>query len=263
MTAILEPFSYLQLVVLCGGVLGGLIATATAVAFLLEARLGASRRIFDVPRAEGQLRWELIGTLRFWVMGAFSFAALLWVVALAEGAEESAQSIALTFFVCWAGFEIYYWCLHRAMHLRPFYRFHRYHHESRVTTPLTGYSMSTVESMGWLVGLVGVPLLMSLLTPISLIGLFAYHALYQVAGNVIGHANVDFFPAAMEKRINTWISHPIVYHSLHHARFNNHYSFGSSFMDRLLGTEWSDWPELHARVIRGDALRKLSERGTS
>ena len=186
--------------------------------------------------------------------------ALLYFVPFAE---ESLSGAALTFFVCWAGFEVYYWGLHRAMHLRPLYRFHRYHHESRVTSPLTGYSMSTVESLGWLVGLIGVPLLLSAVTPISLAGFFAYHALYQVAGNQIGHANVDFFPAGAEKRINSWISHPTTYHSLHHARFNNHYSFGSTFMDRLLGTEWPDWPELHARVIGGEPLKSLSTRGTA
>jgi lathosterol oxidase len=259
MTETIEQLSYLELVGLCGAILGGLIAVFTGVGFALEARLGAELRIFDLPLADGQLRWELVGTLRFLVMGAFAFAGLLWVVPLAE---ESVTSVATTFFVCWAGFEIYYWCLHRAMHFRPFYRFHRLHHDSRVTSPLTGYSMSTVESLGWLVGLIGVPLLLGMVTPISLLGLLAYHVLYQVPGNVIGHANVDFFPAVFEKRSNSWISHPTTYHSLHHARFVNHYSFGSTFMDRLLGTEWSDWPELHARVIRGEPLEKLSVRGS-
>jgi sterol desaturase/sphingolipid hydroxylase (fatty acid hydroxylase superfamily) len=260
MAEAIGQLSFLELVALSGAVLGGLVAIATLVAFVLEARLGGTRRIFDVPRAEGQLRWEAIGTLRFVGMGAFAFAGLLWFAPLAE---ESIASIATTFVVCWLGFEIYYWGLHRAMHWRPLYRFHRYHHESRVTTPLTGYSMSTVESLGWLVGLVGVPLVWSMWMPISLVGLLAYHALYQVSGNIIGHVNVDFFPAALEKRANSWISHPIVYHSLHHARFHNHYGFGSTFMDRLLGTEWADWPELHARVIRGEPLARLSARGSS
>jgi len=259
MAETVQQLSYLELVGLCGVILGGLIAVATGIGFALEAWLGPDRRIFDLPLAEGQLRWELIGTLRFVGMGAFAFAGLLWAVPIAE---ESALAVATTFFVCWIGFEVYYWCLHRAMHFRPFYRFHRMHHDSRVTSPLTGYSMSTLESLGWLVGLIGVPLLLAMVTPISLVGLLAYHTLYQVPGNVIGHTNVDFFPAAMGKRINSWISHPTTYHSLHHARFNNHYSFGSSFMDRLLGTEWPDWPELHARVIRGESLKKLSVRGS-
>lgn len=259
MTEFVENLSYLELVGLCGTILGGLIAISTGAGFAIEAKLGSERRIFDLPLADGQLHWELLGTLRFFVMGAFAFAGLIWIVPLAE---ESALSMATTFFVCWLGFEIYYWGLHRAMHLRPFYRFHRYHHDSRVTSPLTGYSMSTAESVGWLVGLIGVPLLLGLFTPISLLGLLAYHTLYQVPGNIIGHANVDFFPAAIEKRNNSWVSHPITYHSLHHARFVNHYSFGSTFMDRLLGTEWADWPELHARVIRGESLKKLSVRGS-
>ncbi len=258
MAEYVEQLSYVELVMLGGAVLGGLIFAAIAAGFALEARLGSRRRIFDLPLADGQLRWELIGTLRFLVMGAFAFAGLLWVVPFAE---ESVFSVSLTFFVCWAGFEVYYWCLHRAMHWPSLYRFHRYHHDSRVTSPLTGYSMSSVESLGWLVGLIGVPLALASIMPISLVGLLAYHMLYQVSGNVIGHANVDFFPAAVEKRINSWITHPTTYHSLHHARFNNHYSFGSTFMDRLLGTEWPDWPELHARVRRGEPLEKLSVRG--
>lgn len=258
MADFVNDLSFVQLVLLCGGVFAGLTAVAIGVGFALESWLGSRRKIFALPRAEGQLRWELLANLRFVVMAAFAFAGLLSVARLGE---ESLANVGLTFFVCWFVFEVYYWGMHRLMHTRWGYRFHRYHHASRVTSPLTGYSMSTVESAGWLIGLVGVPGLLSLATPISLIGLLAYHTLYQVTGNVIGHANVDFFPAAAAKRVNSWISHPTLYHSLHHARFNNHYSFGSSFMDRLLGTEWLDWPELHARVRAGRPMQKLTERG--
>ncbi len=259
MTEFVDSLSYPELVLLCGGFFAVLIAFNSAVGFGLESWLGESRRIWDLPLAEGQLRWELIGNLRFIVMAAFAFAGLFWVVPFAE---ESVLAVFGTFVGCWVMFEIYYWGMHRAMHWRPLYRFHRYHHDSRVTSPLTGYSMSTVESAGWLVGLVGAPLLLGAFSPISLLGLVLYHTIYQVAGNVVGHANVDFFPAAAHKRINSWISHPTTYHALHHARYNNHYSFGSSFMDRLMGTEWADWAELHARIIRGEALTKLSARGT-
>jgi len=258
-TDFVQQLSFSQLVLLCGSVFAGLTAAAVAAGFALESWLGSRRRIFALPRAEGQLLWEWLANVRFAVMAAFAFAALL---SFAPLAKESAGALGLTFFVCWLGFEVYYWGLHRLMHTRRCYRFHRYHHDSRVTSPLTGYSMSAVESVGWLIGFAGVPALLSLATPISLLGLLAYHALYQISGNVIGHLNVDFFPAAAAKRANSWISHPVLYHSLHHARFNNHYSFGSSFMDRLLGTEWPDWPELHARVRSGQPLRKLAERGS-
>jgi hypothetical protein len=32
-------------------------------------------------------------------------------------------------------------------------------------------------------------------------------------------------------------------------------------MDRLGGSEWRDWPDLHARVLAGDALTSLKQRG--
>jgi lathosterol oxidase len=261
MTTLAADFTFFEWVLICGAAFGGVTAFATAAGFALEAALGASRRIWNLPRQDGQLRWELLANLRFIAMAAVAFACLLWVVPVAQGEADTFGRAALTFFACWFVFEVYYWGLHRLMHVPRFYRFHRFHHDSRVTSPLTGYSMSTVESIGWLVGLTGAPLLLGLFTPISLGGFIAYHVLYQITGNVVGHANVDPFPSSVQARIASWTNHPILYHSLHHARFNNHYSFGSTFMDRLLGTEWADWPELHARVISGVPLEKLSERG--
>ncbi len=262
MTDFADTYSFAEWVLVCGGAFALIIAISAGAGFALEAVLGSSRRIWDLPRQEGQLRWEFRATLRFIVMAGFSFAGLIWVVPVATGDQDTMGRAILTFFACWSVFEIYYWGMHRLMHYPQFFRFHRYHHDSKVTSPLTGYSMSATESAGWLLGLVGIPFLLGLVTPISISGLIAYHVLYQVPGNVVGHSNVDPFPKTSGTRIGSWINHPIVYHSLHHARLSNHYSFGSSFMDRLLGTEWADWPELHARVIAGKPLQKLSERGS-
>jgi sterol desaturase/sphingolipid hydroxylase (fatty acid hydroxylase superfamily) len=250
------PFGLLVLV--CAVAISLLVAAALAAGFLLERQIGDRRRIFALERRDGQLRWETIGTVRFVALASIAFAALLKIV---PTAPSTVASFGTTVGVCWVAFEIYYWGLHRWMHSDAGYRFHKFHHESRVTSPMTGYSMSTTESLGWLVGLIGIPLLLGFMMPISIEGLVTYHVLYQVPGNVIGHANVDFFPPAAAKRINSWISHPTLYHSLHHARFVNHYSFGSSFMDRLLGTEWKDWPALHAKVTSGQPLESFSERG--
>jgi len=79
---------------------------------------------------------------------------------------------------------------HRLLHLHHFL----FRHAPTLPNPRT---------LGWLVGLIGVPLLLGMLTPISLVGLLAYHMLYQVPGNIIGDASVDFFPAATEKRSNS------------------------------------------------------------
>lgn len=261
MTEFVDSLSFIHLVALCGAFFGAMIAGASLAGFGIERLLGEKRRIYELPLADGQLRWEIVGNVRFVFMAAVSFGWLLYVVPTVPAGQESFGEIAFTFATCWFGFEVYYWGLHRAMHTKRFFRFHRLHHDSRVTSPLTGYSMSTTESLGWLVGLVGVPLLVSFATPMSIVGFFLYHTLYQIPGNVVGHVNADFFPASAHSRLGSWISHPVTYHSLHHARFNNHYSFGSTFMDRILGTEWADWPSLHAQVIGGQPMRKLAERG--
>ncbi len=261
MTEFVEHLSFPQLVLFCGSFFGAVTIVSIAVGFAMERAFGPTRQIFAVPLAEGQLRWELLSNIKFVFIAAVAFAWLLDTVATLPAADETFAEIALTFFVCWFGFEVYYWFLHRAMHSRYLYRFHRLHHNSRVTSPLTGYSMSTVEILGWLAGLIGVPLIMSFVTPISLIGFLVYHAVYQIPGNVVGHANIDPFPAASHKSMNSWVAHPTTFHALHHARISNNYCFGGgTFMDRLLGTEWEDWPEVHARVISGNPLRKLSER---
>ncbi len=217
-------------------------------------------RVWAVDLRPGQLRWEILANLRFdAVVGCF-IAALLASGAVRVSPDPSAWLSWATFGACWVTFEIYYWCLHRALHTRPLYRFHRWHHESRVTTAFTGVSTSSVEALGWAVGFGLAPILLSTFSEVSLTG-WAFYFLYNYSGNIVGHVNADFFPKAMNRRGLTWMIHPITYHALHHARFVNHYSFGSSFMDRLLGTEWEDWPALHERVRDREPMQSLAQRG--
>lgn len=222
-------------------------------------RAFASYRIWQLPLAPGQVRRELLANLRFdAVVGVFC-AALVASGQVRLGATGAASGW-LVFGACWLCFEVYYWILHRALHTRPLYRFHRWHHDSRVTTPFTGVSTSTVEALGWAIGFGLAPVLLSLFTPVSLSG-WALYFVYNYSGNIVGHVNAEPFPKAVGRRASSWLLHPITYHALHHARFVNHYSFGSSFMDRLLGTEWSDWPALHRRVRDRRPMTKLAQRG--
>jgi sterol desaturase/sphingolipid hydroxylase (fatty acid hydroxylase superfamily) len=232
----------------------------SAVGVCVErSRFGRAHRVWAIELAPRQVRREIAANLRFDVIVGVSTAALLSSGAVRTGATGAAAA-ALTFLVCWVVFEIYYWLLHRAMHTHALYRFHRFHHDSRVTTPFTGVSTSAVEALGWALGFGLAPLLVSLIAPVSLTG-WALYFLYNYSGNIMGHVNVEFLPRFLQRKANSWLMHPIVYHALHHARFVNHYSFGSSFMDRLLGTEWEDWPALHERVRSGRPMTKLAQRG--
>lgn len=233
-----------------------LVSSGFAVFF---ERFATRFRIFDVDAPVDQLRHERRAYVRFLVLlatCATPFLGLGWIRFGAEGP----LSIALTFAAIWTGFEIYYYALHRALHTKPLYRFHAYHHESRVTTAWTGQSLSVVEALGWIAGLLVVPTLLSLVAPLSWIGFLVYFVANTFV-NVAGHANVELNP--ISARAATWLVHPWLYHALHHARFKNHYAFASTFMDRLFGTEWKDWQELHGRVIAGEALPSLNERGTA
>ncbi len=218
------------------------------------------RKVFDVPLKRGQLRTEVLGTVLFHLV----FTPFL-VAALHTGAirftEGSWLADVLGFFVPWYGFTIFYYFLHRAMHHKRLFWMHRWHHESLVTTPMTGFSMHPAEALGWIVGMLTPAIVLSQL---GLLGFWggAFWLWFVWAGNIAGHANAEMFPLRSSPA-STLVSNPISYHSLHHARFDGHYGFVAAFMDRLFGTEFPDWKELHDRVFDGAPLRSLREKGSS
>ncbi|MFO0610891.1 MAG: sterol desaturase family protein [Polyangiales bacterium] len=240
------------------GFLVALTVHASALGFAVE-RLLPRRRIFAVPLFPGQYRFELLGNAVFLavVTAAFTAALRFDVVRFGPG---GALRDGLTFAAMLAGFQVYYWFLHRALHTKALVRFHRWHHRSQVTTPLTGQSVSFVESLGWVAGYVGLPWLYSRFAPVGFWGLAGYVA-FNVTGNVFGHANVEPTARPAASRAATWFANAFVYHALHHARWNGHYSFQAAFMDRVMGTEWNDWPALYDRIVEGHPLESLKARG--
>lgn len=228
-----------------------------AQGFLIE-RLLTKRRMFDVPLAKGQYRFELIGNL---VFVAVAIAAVTGVLSLGwvRFADGWLRGIG-TFVALMFGFQFFYYFLHRAMHHRLLLRFHRWHHRSQVTTPLSGQSVSFVEACGWMLGYVGLPLVFSLVVPISFEGWAAYVG-FNVFGNIVGHSNVEPNGPQFGNREIIWAVSPFIFHGLHHARWTGHYSFQAGAMDRLFKTEWDDWPQLFKRIIDGRPLTSLKDRG--
>lgn len=239
----------------------GLGAISTASGLWIErSSFARAHRVFALEVPPGQIRREGFAWVRFNLVAAGVLSAALFG-GLFEFTAGGLSSGVATFGVCWFSFEVYYWLMHRAMHTKPLFRFHRWHHDSKVTTAFTGLSTSMVEAVGWALGFVLGPVLLSLVGAQVSLGGFAAYLAYNYSGNIVGHINAEFFPPVLARRGGTWLMHPIVYHALHHARFRNHYGFGSTFMDRALGTEWKDWGELFLRVRGGQPLRALSERG--
>ena len=236
-----------------------LTLASTATGFAME-RLLAQRKIFDVPLFAGQYRLELLGNALFIAIVTATFTVALRADVVRFGPGSLARN-GLTFVALVLGFQVYYWGLHRAMHTRALVRFHRWHHRSQVTTPLTGQSMSPIEACGWMLGYVGLPWAYSLLVPIGFWGWAGYMA-FNVLGNIVGHANVEPTARAAASRAASIFANAFVYHSLHHARWKGNYAFQAALMDRLMGTEFNDWPALYDRIVAGKPLKSLKERGS-
>lgn len=236
----------------------GLTAVGMAVGYTLEAAF-SNRKIYNVPLAKGQTRFELRGNLNFLLVTITAFSLALASGAARFGEDTLGRQVG-TFFALFFGFQAYYYPLHRALHTRSLVRFHRHHHESRVTTPLTGQSMSLVEAALWQVGYVALPIGLSWIVPISAWG-WASYITFNVLGNIIGHANCEVVPPAPGLYWRSLVGTVFTYHSMHHARWRGHYAFASTWADRLFGTEWPDWMTLYARVWAGKPMTSLKERG--
>jgi Delta7-sterol 5-desaturase len=130
---------------------------------------------------------------------------------------------------------------------------------AQVTDPLTSLSFSLMERMVLLTGVLGLAVLLSWLIEISLTGLWIY-ALTNYALNVMGHSNVEVFPAWFTK---SWLGRLMVtptYHSLHHARYRGHYGLFTSVLDRLFGSVYPDYEAVQERASNGEGLTRQGER---
>lgn len=260
MSVYLQFLSTTELALTIFAVSASLTLVATSMGFVLE-RLLPRRKIFDVPLFSGQYRFELLGNLVFLAILTAALTAALHTGVVRLGPDSLMRS-GLSFLALMFGFQTYYRGLHRAMHTRALVRFHRWHHRSHVTTPLTGQSMSAVEACAWMLGYVGLAWAFSQLVPLGFWGWIGYLA-FNMLGNIVGHSNVEPTLRAGATRAASTLANPYVYHALHHARWTGHYSFQAALMDRLRGTEWDDWPALYERIVFGNPLKSLKERGTS
>lgn len=258
MPELLRGLSLPMLALVVFAYFGGLTILSLLAGFASE-RVLANKRIFAVPLSPGQYRFEAIGNVVFVATTTVTLTALLQADVVRFGPPGWGRGVA-TFFALSFGFQIFYWFFHRALHTRALLFLHRWHHRSRVTTPLSGQSVSLGEALGWMLGYAGLPLLLSWIEPISFGGYVAYLG-FNVFGNIVGHANVEPTAPRAATRMAALFANPFVYHALHHARWTVNYSFQAAGMDRMFKTEAPDWPELYRRVSTGHPLQSLQERG--
>jgi sterol desaturase/sphingolipid hydroxylase (fatty acid hydroxylase superfamily) len=217
------------------------------------------RRIVRVAFADGQIASELKAAIPVLVFDAVATAAVIGAGWIRLG-EPSWHLAALTFAGMFVWFEIWFYATHRLMHTRSLYWIHRQHHTAHVVDPLASLSFSILERAILLLGALGAAVAFSrLVHPIGAAGLFAY-ALANYALNVLGHTNVEVYPAWFARSpVGRWIVTP-TYHALHHARYRGHYGLFTSVLDRAFGDVFPDYELVQERASAGNGLSRTGER---
>jgi lathosterol oxidase len=206
------------------------------------------RRIVDRAYAPGQLPRALrqaAGVLLFDAAIIVLVGELGWI----RFAPSTVAATVVTFAVTFVWYEVWFYAIHRLLHETPLYRIHALHHENRVTHPISALSFSLAERVLILAGLIAFSALVSRVLPITLAGLTIYGLLNHVLA-VLGHSNVEVYPAGFAERPVGRIWSTVTHHALHHERERGHYGLFTCVLDDLLGTSFADYARAQRRAGR-------------
>lgn len=234
------------------------IAVAIGFAILKATKFGRERKIYRMSYGRKQLRTELISMMKIVPF----YSVLISVAIYFELIHFSAPSIwgtFVTFTTIFVWNEVWFYGLHRALHHPKLMFIHKDHHRSPVASPLSIASFSLTEQSTHVFCALFWPAVTSSFLPITLEGL-ALYSLFQISVNILGHMNVEIYPARFaEKGIGQWVTTP-TFHSLHHGRVRGHYGLLTTIPDRMFGTFFEDYARVQTRAAEGNGLTRASER---
>ncbi|WP_185218886.1 sterol desaturase family protein [Paraburkholderia dinghuensis] len=236
-----------------GWILLGQILIMIIMNYVAQSRIFRSGRIFDVPIPARQRRREFIHSWHVFLDSIVLYIFLYTGLLRPSVFTWPDTLITFLIFVVWV--EVYFYCVHWAMHsfkwLRPI---HREHHRSVVNTPYSGFASSMSEKVVLLSLATCFMAALSWFMNITMSGIAAFYAYYYVIV-IGGHCNTEFpFISRTMQRLG--LATPSV-HALHHARFNVNYGFSFVFLDRLFGTYTSETDTLRDRALAGNGYQSL------
>jgi Delta7-sterol 5-desaturase len=207
--------------------------------FQLIAHLaGPSRRIQDRPLRRGQVRREVLKSLRAVAIFALFGLGLLAAYRAGWTALDPDWSAwpwwwpAVGFVSAIILHDTWFYWVHRFMHLPGIFRaMHAEHHRSVTPTPwsiLAFDLLETIPQFGFFVMLV-------MLVPMHPAVLWAY-LVFDGLVNAAGHCGHEIIP---DRQRTHWLlryTNAVTHHDLHHARFDCNYAQYFNIWDRLCGT---------------------------
>lgn len=234
------------------------LAVAIGFLFLKATSWGRERKIYKMRYGKNQLRRELISMVKI----VPYYSVLISVAMYFELVKFSANTFwgtVLTFTSIFVWNEIWFYGLHRLLHHPKLMFIHADHHRSPVASPLSIASFSLMEQTSHVFFALFWPAVVSQWIPITFDGL-ALYSLFQISVNILGHMNVEIYPAHFaEKGIGALVTTP-TFHSLHHGRVKGHYGLLTTIPDRLFGTYFPDYPKVQTRAAQGNGLTRAAER---
>jgi sterol desaturase/sphingolipid hydroxylase (fatty acid hydroxylase superfamily) len=188
------------------------------------------------------------------VVGVVTTVLVRNQVIVLHGTWPTVETAAREVLVYLVAFEVYFYALHRLLHVPAVYRrIHIVHHRARSPSALGGLAFHPVEAL-LIIGFL--PLAMWLL-PIHLAALAAVSAF--LSGSILlAHSDVAWFPGWWAQvPVLNWYVTPSV-HARHHARGDCNFSATLSICDRVCGTLESH--EASGAHGARDGLDKLRDR---
>lgn len=240
------------------------VVFAGAAAALLWLCARADRRRIQTRRATAEDRRREIGySLLTALIFSFNGFFLIWVLqatgltAFVEGSP--AWQVILGAIALIVAHDAWFYWMHRALHLRRFFRLaHITHHRSLTPTPWAAYAFAPAEAM---VEAIFLPIFL-LLVPTDGLAVMIF-LMHMMARNVLGHLGHEILPRGwVDCPLTHWITTP-THHDLHHAHGRWNYGLYFTWWDRLMGTEHPHYRD-RFRAAAGDGrhgeLSSLAER---
>ena len=248
------PWGMLVLILASYVLLRGILVQGALYLWIQFSHFAKRRRIFKIDFAPSQLRSEIQSSLLNIALDSVFFASL---ISFASPANSSDNTL-ITFCISFVWFEIWFYVTHRLFHTKKLFFIHKQHHVAKVTSPFTALSFSLMERSILLLGGIGFLFLVTRWYPLSNMGV-ALYLLVNYFLNLFGHLNVELVPPRFLNFPGGQILNAPTYHALHHARNKGHYGLFTPYLDRIFGSQFSDYRRVQEMAYHENGLTRIGE----